>query len=468
MLKIGLLIAWLPPAVRLPVVAGLIVFVVGAGTTQVALFLQSLANDTQLEQIGEVYLDGLVASARPAIEAEDGSAVARLFEKAFQERQGISERGLFAFATDGRLLARHGDESIPLDRAAQVSPGTLTIDHDIGLGWVGRTVDAGRGGKIVAALEFEGIVASRRRLAWGVILVDIVLAAAAGIVAYLALSRMGRPITTLLDRLRRATVGPPTTIPSNILAEADHSIAPLIAAYNAMAESARERQRLLGEAAERDQAAALGRLAAIVAHEVRNPLAGLATAVSTLDRFGDDPEVRREAIGLLGRGIDAIDRMVTSTLNFYRPTDERRLSRDDFDDLEHLVKPAAERAGVRLDWCIDLPTQLAVGATGVRQVLLNLLLNACAAAAPGGTVTLTAGVEDGMLICTIADDGEGLESGTLDHLDGAADRAGAPSRRLGIGVVVELLGSLDGRAVATSEPGRGTTVRIAIPIGSDG
>lgn len=457
-----------PPALRLPAAAGLIVFAVAVGTTQVALQVTNRQADRQLAQLGQVYMDGLAASIRVGLEARDTDYIAGRFAQAFGEQRGVAERALFAFAPDGRLIARHGDATLAVPDAALAAAQGWRMDAGAGLAWAGRTVEgpAGPVGRVVAALEIGPILAVRDRLSWAVIGADLLLGGLCALLAWFVLHRLGRPLRKLVQELSDGAQRTPARLPEALLAGADPRTAHVLRAYNRMADGVRERERLAAELADREQAAALGQLAATVAHEVRNPLAGLATAVSTLRRFGDRAEVREESLAFLERGIAALERIVTSTLSLYRPEEDRPLSRADFDDLRHLARPAAERQGVRLAFDVDLPEgSLGLGSGGVRQVLLNLLLNACAATPPGGLIGLQARILGADLVCEITDEGPGLDPAQAERLSGGV---AAPSRRLGLGVVVGLLGNLDARASVAERPGGGTAIRLVIPLGGEG
>jgi signal transduction histidine kinase len=457
----------LPSALRLPAAAGVIVFAVAVGTTQLALQVTHREADRRLAQLGEVYLDGLAASVRAGLEARDATYVAERMARAFGEQRGVAERTLFAFTPDGALLARHGDPGKPAAMAVALGADAWRLDAASGTAWVSRVVEGTQGpaGRVVAALDVSPILAARTRLAWGIVLLDLLLAGLAALLTWAVLRRLGRPLRILVQALSNATRQGPVSLPEAAIAQADSRSAAVLRAYNSMAEGMRERERLTAELAEREQAAALGRLAATIAHEVRNPLGGLATAVSTLRRYGADPEVREESLAFLDRGIAALDRIVTSTLTLYRADEDRPLMRTDLEDLVHLARPAAERRGIVLDVSLDLPDgEIAPGAGGVRQVLLNLLLNACEATPLGGTVELRVRREDGELICEIADSGTGLDPIQAQRLT----RGGGTTTRkgLGLGVVVGLLGTLDARASVTERPGGGTTIRLAIPAGA--
>lgn len=182
-------------------------------------------------------------------------------------------------------------------------------------------------------------------------------------------------------------------------------------------------------------------------------------------RLGADPSVREESLDFLNRGIAALERIVTSTLDFYRPAGDRHLTRRDLEDMAVLLRPAAQRRGVALAMELDLPEgEVAPGASALRQVLLNLLLNACEATPQGGTVGLRVWREAEELLCEISDSGPGLDAAQATRLTGQDGALPGRARGLGLGVVVGLLGSLDARATVTGRPSGGTVIRLAAPL----
>lgn len=452
---------FVPVAIRLPLLAGAIVFLAAVGTTQIALTFQTDEADRQTERLARVYLDGLAASIADDARTGDWAAVERRFRAAFLAQEGVREVALYVSRRDGTLLARASDraELAPFDATLAARP--FVLDVAAGVLWASRAADDGL--VLTAALDVSPLIDARRRLFGGIVLLDLAIAAACSVLAYLVLRRTNRTTDGLLALLQAAGRGAARRIPPQAIASADRQTAPLLAAYNEMADALDEREKLRAEIARRTQSAALGRLAATMAHEVRNPLGGLATAVGTLRKYGERAEVREESLAFLARGIETIDVIVSRMLNLHRPEDERRLSRADFDDLRGLVAPALARREISLAWRVDLPERVALGASGVRQVLLNLLLNACAASPPRGTVAFTARIEDCDLVCDIADEGPGMEDARIRQLAGM-DAAPNAGERLGLDAVVALLGDLEGAAEVARGTGGGTTIRLRIPL----
>lgn len=454
------LIEILPVPIRLPLLAGMIVFLAAVGTTQIALTFKNAEADRQTERLARVYLDGLAAAVADDVRTRDWLAVERRFRAAFQAQEGVREAALYLAEVGGHVLARAAAR--PELESLGPPPGEqpFVLDSDAGILWAARTDARDPRLVLIAALDVSPLLEARRQLFAAIVLLDLAIAAASSVFAYLFLRRTSRTIDGLLALLQAAGRGSAIRVPTTT---ADRRVAPLLAAYNEMADALIERERLRNEIAKRTQAAALGRLAATMAHEVRNPLGGMATAVATLRKYGDRPEVRDESLGFLERGIETIDVIVSRMLNLHRPPEERRLSQADLEDLRILLAPYATKRELRLAWQIDLPSRIAVGAVGVRQVLLNLLLNACAASPPHGTVLFVARVENGNLVCEIADQGPGMDEARIRQLAGQDVATGA-GERLGLEAVVTLLGDLEGAAEVERGPGGGTMVRLRIPL----
>lgn len=450
-------------ALKLPFFAALIVFAVAVASTQLALRLANREADQQIERLANVYLDGLKASTQPFIEAENWPAVDAGFRRAFTVQRGVAEVGLYLLDTYGNALVSAASGVVPtIPQSIATGAQSFLVAPSGGLVWVRRGTAAEERYALVAALDISGTIAARERLFWSVALLDMIIAALCGFLTYLVLRRLGRPIDGLLALLQDGARRP-EPVPPTLAAKASKELRPVLTAYNEMIDGLRDRDRLRAEIAERTQAAALGRLAATLAHEVRNPLGGLATAVTTLRKFGSDQQVRAESLEFLARGIDSLDALVTRTLNVYRPQDERRFAREDFEDIRLLVEPAARKQEVELAFEIEVPGPVNIAASGVRQVLLNLLLNAVAVSPRLGRVCVEARIVDQQLTCLVSDEGPGMEQSHIRRLLGE-DAQDGRSRRIGIDAIVSILGDLDARVSVQGNAGGGTTVRVEIPL----
>jgi signal transduction histidine kinase len=221
-----------------------------------------------------------------------------------------------------------------------------------------------------------------------------------------------------------------------------------------------EREELAARLAERERAALLGELAATIAHEVRNPLAGMLTAIGSLRRFGGAEEERARACDLLERGLRQIERVVQATLETHRgPPDPRPLAASDFQDLEALLRPEAKRRGVGLRFDVALARPFPADALAARQALLNLLLNALAATPAGGVVSLAVEEEREGLRIAVIDEGPGLPEAARRQLSGE----GARGPGLGLSVVMTQISQLEGRIEVDTAPGEATRIVLHLP-----
>jgi two-component system sensor histidine kinase VicK len=220
---------------------------------------------------------------------------------------------------------------------------------------------------------------------------------------------------------------------------------------------------------------------AILAHELRNPLAPVRNAVSVIRARGDDPQQRGKALEIAERQLGHMARLLDDLLDVARlSTGHVELQRR-MHPLRELVNHAVEAARPLMDrkqhhfHVKDAAEPLWVDADGVRisQVLLNLLSNAAKYTPTGGRVELETRAEDGWAVIAIRDNGIGFEPRAGPLLFQLFSQGAAPpdmaSGGLGIGLalVKEFVDRHGGTVNAASAgTGRGSTFTIRLPIAS--
>ena len=134
-----------------------------------------------------------------------------------------------------------------------------------------------------------------------------------------------------------------------------------------------------------DRLASMGRLTAGIAHEINNPLGGMLNAVNTCKRHGNADPITARTISLLERGLLQIKETLGALLVEAR-IESHALTRDDVEDVRTLVAPEVDRKALALRWDNRVASAVPLPSTQVRQVLINLLLNAVQAASADGDV----------------------------------------------------------------------------------
>lgn len=458
-----------PVAMRLPLLAAAMIFMAAFISTQIALAFMSRQADRQVETLGRVYLDGLSAAILPYARAGNQPAIQSVLDQAFEFHEGVVDRRLVFLDADRRLIgdATRDDVDVNMPLPQEVGAGNngALLFADDGSVWAWRHLrdDTEQLGIVAANLEMSIFHHPRENLRKLLILFDLAFSILCAVIGFFIMRRLQRPVAVLSRHLCDAAFAPPLAIDKSEMPGSDRQTLRMFYAFNAMAHAAKERESLLSHVAEQERHAVLGRLAATLAHEIRNPLAGMETAIATLKRYGDRVDTRNEAIAFLERGVNALAQVVTATLANHRARPAwQLLSKQDFEDLRLLVEAESRSKDVALSMALDIPGSLPVAAFEVRQVLLNLLLNAVRASTNGGTVRLDARLDGGDLAVTVADQGSGLDRRTARAMEAQDLTYREPG--LGVAVVIQLMKRLRGRISVEAQSGAGTRITLYFPL----
>jgi two-component system phosphate regulon sensor histidine kinase PhoR len=209
------------------------------------------------------------------------------------------------------------------------------------------------------------------------------------------------------------------------------------------------------------------------AHELRNPIAGLSGAIEVL-RSGakDDPEARDHFLSRLSDDADRVSRLTESLLTLARMEAIGEGGAEVLDvpiAIEEAAQAVAAPDGIEVE--IECPTDLAAAGDPVllRQVLIGLLTNAFKNTPPPGVVTLRARrAGEGHVLIEVADTGTGIAAEELDRVferfyrgSGSLEQEGFG---LGLSIARRMVDVMGGEIGADSEPGRGSTFWIKLPI----
>lgn len=216
-----------------------------------------------------------------------------------------------------------------------------------------------------------------------------------------------------------------------------------------------------------DRLAALGQISAGIAHEIRNPLASIQGAVEILEQ--DVPNATKaEFVQIARKEIARLERLTGEFLQFSRPAPPQKSAIDPREPAEaacRLVADQARRQGVVISRQFDEPEiQILADPEQLKQVMINILINALQAQPHGGSIAVVGRVASGEWIATIQDEGPGMDSEQLGRIFDPFYTTKREGTGLGLSISHQLVRNNGGRIWATSEPGKGCCFHIAFPV----
>lgn len=217
-----------------------------------------------------------------------------------------------------------------------------------------------------------------------------------------------------------------------------------------------------------EHAATLGELAAGLAHEIRNPLAGIAGVMDIVGRDLPPSSPARDVLKDVREEVLRINRIVSDLLETARPKPPAFQLADLNATVEHAVTVARQQAlskPIRIN-CVTSselpPVQHDTGQ--IHQVLLNLLLNAIQAIDGPGTVTVTVSSEENGVAVTVQDTGPGIPPETLPNIFRPFFTTKGHGTGLGLSLARRIAEDHGGNLAVASKVGQGSTFTLSLPL----
>jgi two-component system NtrC family sensor kinase len=432
------------------------------------------------EVLAALMTDTLVrAEQRPAESPRYSARIDRYIREILEGNQEairyitLADRsGIVTHSSLASLVGQRLDRAVDHARGAQATSEVMTmlsggrvLEVRLPLSAVGRHLGWLAIGFSLVPVE-RSLQASPRQLA----VVALLLMAVNSILTAVYVEALIRPILSLNQIMKRAGRGDLTV---RAPAARGDEVGELGDAFNRMMdelEQARDlekvRQTQLGHT---EKMAAVGTLAAGVAHEVNNPLGGVLTCLENMRADPSNEAMRASYLGLIQSGVERIQRTVANLLDFSRPRPLRLEPTSINDCLRRVIELATyqlRKGGVEVSFNLhSSDPRVMADRSQMEQLFLNLVLNALQAMPDGGTLTLQTGVSDGQVFADVRDTGRGIPQEIRDRIFDPffTTRAVGHGTGLGLAVSDSVVAAHGGRIEVTSRVGVGSTFRVQLP-----
>ncbi|MEP2474985.1 MAG: ATP-binding protein [Paracoccaceae bacterium] len=237
----------------------------------------------------------------------------------------------------------------------------------------------------------------------------------------------------------------------------------LARSYNKMREQLEE---LIASRVDMERRATLGNMAAGIAHEIRNPLTTVSATLHGLSGGEEDPE-RKEMYDLVSSEITRVDQTISEFVNFAKPRkpeQEVAYIRDALKSVKTLISATARERSISVSLSGDSRLKAYVDPAQLRQIILNLSLNAMDAMPDGGQLRFRTYEDSGKAKVVVADNGIGMDDVVKEKLLRPFFTTRSGGTGLGLSITKQLVDANGGTMVFDSVAGEGTTVSLRFPL----
>ena len=234
-------------------------------------------------------------------------------------------------------------------------------------------------------------------------------------------------------------------------------------------QESQERERLEGEIWQTERLTALGHMSAGLAHEIRNPLGIMKVSIQLLAQEKGDDGVVSEYCRVLLEECERLNRLVSEFLSFARPKEpirERVTLGKLLDEGVTLIQPALRQHHIYLEQArsqVD-EQEVEVDRDQIKQVVLNILLNAIDAQGKGGVIHIEGVRQVGFVGFTVSDEGPGISPDAMPYIYDPFFTTKEKGTGLGLSVVHRILDQHGGKISIANGSEGGITVEILLPF----
>ena len=233
-------------------------------------------------------------------------------------------------------------------------------------------------------------------------------------------------------------------------------------------ELAKKMERLAEQSLQTEKFKAVSTLAAGMAHEIKNPLTAIQTFAEFIPEKHGDPAFAQKLHEILIFESKRIQRIVQDVLDFAKPKTPQLQSVNFGPLVESTFNLlSGELLKRHIKWTIDCQhdgANLHADPDQLRQVLINLIQNAADAMPDGGELKIATQTINNRLELTVSDTGHGIQPELLPKIFDPFVTTKENGNGLGLAVVYSIIQSHHGSVRADSQPGRGTTFTVSLPL----